>query len=474
MSLNNFFSISLRPLRKFLAHFAVKKTEKSIMKKIIKLSFLILIIFLNSCSKKEAIVVSPDDYHASVDKVVEVMIHDIFSPPVASRIFAYPNIASYEILRLKNPEFISLSNILPQMEAIPKPKDTTGLNYEVAALVAHMELSKRLIFSEEKIETFRDSIYDGWKTINESSFETSKTYGLDVANAVGQWMDKDNYKETRTMPKFSVFSDDESRWQPTPPAYMDGIEPHWNKIRTFAIDSASQFKPIPPPAFSMEEDSDFYKELREVYDISLELDKKGDDSEEVQIARFWDCNPYVSITRGHLMFATKKITPGAHWIGITKIASRKSDFDMMKTVYAYTMTSLGIADAFISCWDEKYRSNLVRPETLINKYFDDSWQPILQTPPFPEYTSGHSVVSGSASTILTAVFGDNFQFDDDTEMPYGLPIRSYESFNLAADEAAISRMYGGIHYRAACDVGLKQGRDLGSYFVEKLQVKRIN
>jgi hypothetical protein len=254
---------------------------------------------------------------------------------------------------------------------------------------------------------------------------------------------------------------------------MDGIEPHWNKIRPFALDSAAQFKPVPPPEFSMEEDSYFYKELREVFDISLKITEKGDTSEEIQIAQFWDCNPYVSITRGHLMFATKKITPGAHWIGITKIACRKTNSDIKQTIYAYTKTSLAIADGFISCWDEKYRSNLVRPETLINMHFDDNWKPILQTPPFPEYTSGHSVVSGSASTVLTTIFGDNFQFDDDTEVPYGLPVRSFESFNKAADEAAISRMYGGIHYRAAVEVGLKQGRQVGEHVINRLNVKHI-
>ena len=171
------------------------------------------------------------------------------------------------------------------------------------------------------------------------------------------------------------------------------------------------------------------------------------------------------------MFATKKITPGAHWIGITKIACRKNELDFNSTVNAYTKTSIGIFEAFISCWDEKYRSNLIRPETLINKHFDDSWKPILQTPPFPEYTSGHSVVSGCASTVLTSIFGDNYQFDDDTEIPYGLPVRSFESFNKAADEAAVSRLFGGIHYRAAIDVGLEQGRQLGQFVVEKLKLE---
>ena len=208
-----------------------------------------------------------------------------------------------------------------------------------------------------------------------------------------------------------------------------------------------------------------------MYDISNEITAKGDASEEIEIAKFWDCNPYVSVTRGHLMFATKKITPGAHWIGITKIASRNTESDFDDTLYAYTKTSIAIADAFISCWDEKYRSNLIRPETLINEHFDDSWQPVLQTPPFPEYTSGHSVVSGAAAVALTDIYGDNFAFDDDTELPYGLPIRSFNSFREAADEAAISRMYGGIHYRTAVEIGVNQGRDLGAFVVQNLDMK---
>jgi len=171
------------------------------------------------------------------------------------------------------------------------------------------------------------------------------------------------------------------------------------------------------------------------------------------------------------MFATKQITPGAHWIGITKIASRESNANFNKTVYAYTKTSIGIFDAFISCWDEKYRSNLIRPETLIHQNLDENWKPILQTPPFPEYSSGHSVVSGSAATILTDIFGEKFSFLDDTELPYGLPVRSFLSFNEAAQEAAISRMYGGIHYRFAIVIGLQQGIEVGELVVEKLVMK---
>ncbi|MBS3737493.1 vanadium-dependent haloperoxidase [Mesohalobacter halotolerans] len=441
------------------------KTGKFITHSVI----IFLIVLASSCQKKEPIVITPDHFHKSIDKVVDIMVHDIFSPPVASRVFVYPNIAAYEIISLKEGKFKSLSNQLNGFQNIPKPNNPEDINYELSALIAHMDLSKKLIFSEAMMESFRDSLYLKLEDQNKTVFENSKDYALQVSEHISQWMDKDNYKETRTMSKYSIDTEDISKWQPTPPAYMDGIEPHWNKIRPLVLDSASQFKPAPPPEFSMEEGTDFYKEVREVYDISNKITKDGDDSEEIEIAQFWDCNPYVSVTRGHLMFATKKITPGAHWIGITKIASKKSNYNIAETLHAYTLTSIAIFDAFISCWDEKYRSDLVRPETLINKYFNDNWKPILQTPPFPEYTSGHSVVSNAASIALTDIFGENFQFDDDTEVKYGLPVRSFDSFKDAAAEATISRMYGGIHYRVAVEVGATQGIDLGNYVIENIQ-----
>lgn len=449
-----------------------KYSNLSTMKKYVFI-LLAVVLFANCTEKKqEPIKISPDDLHNSIDHVIDIMIHDIFSPPVASRIFAYPNIAAYEIVAQTNPDYQSLSGQLKDLKPIPAIDTASAINPQLSALIAHMNISRQLIFSEDKFDVLQDSLFTKWKNMNEPEFEASKNYGLKVAEHIKEWMNKDNYSQTRTMPKFTVNTDDPARWQPTPPAYMDGIEPHWNKIRPFIIDSASQFKPVPPPPFSLEKDSDFYKELIEVYNISNDITKTGDESEEVAIAKFWDCNPYVSVTRGHLMFATKKITPGAHWIGITKIAAKKTNSNFDDTVFAYTKTSMAIADGFISCWDEKYRSNLIRPETLINQHIDENWKPILQTPPFPEYTSGHSVVSGAASTALTSIFGDDFSFEDDTETPYGLPIRKFNSFNEAADEAAISRMYGGIHYRAAVEVGVGQGRKIGDLLNSKIKMKK--
>jgi PAP2 superfamily len=136
------------------------------------------------------------------------------------------------------------------------------------------------------------------------------------------------------------------------------------------------------------------------------------------------------------------------------------------------MVSISLIDGFISCWDEKYRSKLIRPESYINQYIDENWLPILQTPPFPEYTSGHSVISGAASVALTHLFGENFSFTDSTEVVFGLPVRKFESFYQASSEAAISRMYGGIHYRPAVEEGLNEGKLLGSFVLSKIQTKQ--
>ena len=207
-------------------------------------------MLLLSCSREtKPIEITAEDLHASVDQLTDIMVHDIFSPPVASRVYAYPNIAAYEIMALQNDAYQSLQGQLTGLGSIPKPDPEAPVHYQVAALVAHMDLGRRLIFSEEMLTRFRDSLYTQWESRDADTFEASKAYGLEVADAIAQWMDLDNYKQTRTMSKFTVNTDDPARWQPTPPAYMEGIEPHWNKIRPFVIDSAAQFKPEPPPPF---------------------------------------------------------------------------------------------------------------------------------------------------------------------------------------------------------------------------------
>ena len=134
-----------------------------------------------------------------------------------------------------------------------------------------------------------------------------------------------------------------------------------------------------------------------------------------------------------------------------------------------TLEAVTLMDSFIGCWDEKYRSERVRPETFINKYIDIKWKPFLQTPPFPEYTSGHAVISNASASLLTYLLGDHFAYLDDTEIPFGVESRSFTSFNQAAEDASMSRFYGGIHFTDSILEGNKQGRNVAQNIIAKLQ-----
>ena len=188
------------------------------------------------------------------------------------------------------------------------------------------------------------------------------------------------------------------------------------------------------------------------------------------MAAFWDCNPFALEDEGHLKIGVKKISPGAHWIGITGIVCKAKSVSFSKALLVHTVLGITLLDAFLSCWDEKYRSNRIRPESAIRKFIDPGWKPFLQTPPFPEYPSGHSVISGAAAEILTHYFGDDVAFTDTTEVPYGAGTRQFKSFRLAANEAALSRFYGGIHFMDAIDNGLIEGRKIGVHVIEKVTI----
>lgn len=422
---------------------------------------------ISSCAqKKKDVEIEAALLHETMQRLTDVIVHDIFSPPVASRIYAYPSIAAYEVMVQTDPSYISLAGQLKGFDGIPTPEKEVDL--ELAAVQAFINVGRTLIFSEDKIEEYQNEFLTKIreKGLDETVLNNSIEYAKKVADDILAWSGKDNYKETRTFQKFAVI-DQEDRWQPTPPGYFEAIEPHWSKIRTFVIDSADQFTPVRPTKFDMTENSDFYNEVMEVYEVGKNLDE-----EQSEIASFWDCNPFVINVHGHAMFATKKITPGGHWIGIAKIACEIDSANLMKSAATYALTSLALADGFISCWDEKYRSNLIRPETVINQYIDQDWLPLLQTPPFPEYTSGHSVISGAAGVALTSIYGEPFPFEDDSELIYGLPVRNFDSFTAASDEAAISRLYGGIHYMPAIENGVAQGRKLGRYLVSKIKMKK--
>ena len=427
------------------------------------------LVFFISCSENKAYIEqlsNPELFQSAVKNLSDIIVYDIFSPPVASRVYMYPTIAAYEIMAQAKPtEYKSLATQLKGL--VKAPQITEKTNPELEAIYAYNIIGKTLIFSEDKMEVYQENLDKKIKDIGvpRSVRKASMKYAQSMADHILQWASKDMYNQTRTYPKYTIL-EGEKFWKPTPPDYMDGIEPHWNKIRTLVLDSVNQYQPKVPLSFDLTKDSPFQKQLQEVYEV---VDNLTD--EQVEIAKFWDCNPYVTHHRGHAMFATKKITPGGHWIGITAIATRKAKSNFAATVNAYAHVSIALFDAFISCWDEKWNTLVVRPETLINKHYDEEWLPLLQTPPFPEYTSGHSVISRASAVVLTKLYGENFAFEDTTEVAFGLPVRSFKSFIHASEEAAISRLYGGIHYMMAIEEGVEQGNKVGEHIAKRLQTQ---
>jgi len=194
--------------------------------------------------------------------------------------------------------------------------------------------------------------------------------------------------------------------------------------------------------------------------------------EQKHIANFWDDNPFKLNVVGHVMYGTKKFSPPGHWMSIVGIAAKKANADYPTTVYAYTITAIALFDAFIECWNVKYKYNTVRPETVINRNFDENWRPLLQTPPFPEYTCGHSTCSASAAEALTKAFGDNFSYTDTTELEFGIPNRSYKSFRDAAIENNWARFYGGLHFHHSCLVSNEYGGKVGALVATRLRMKK--
>lgn len=438
--------------------------------------FLIVTIFcFHSCSETNNInykeqLSDPELFQAAMQNLTDIVVYDIFSPPVASRVYLYPSVAAYEIMAYFNSDnFNSLKGQVKELRNIPIPENP-NIDPNLAAIFSFNQVGKALIFSEKKMEIFETNFDNKLKDFGVPSrvINASKEYADKVSKSILDWASKDMYSQTRTFPKYSILEGDRF-WKPTPPDYMDGIEPHWPKIRTMVLDSSNQFPPKDPIPFDLKKGSPFHKQLMEVYQVTNSLTE-----EQTNIAKFWDCNPYVSHHKGHAMFATKKITPGGHWIGITAIATRKAKSSFEDTINAYVNVSIALFDAFISCWDEKWETLVVRPETLINQYYDEEWLPLLQTPPFPEYTSGHSVISRAAALTLTDLFGENFDFVDTTEVSYGLPSRSYKSFINASEEAAISRLYGGIHYMMAITEGVAQGQNVGDFIVKNIQTKKMS
>lgn len=414
------------------------------------------------------------DYVANLKKVTDIMVNDVTSPVAAARYYAYVTLSAYEVQVILLPKKYPSIRQVVNMPTFSKLDEQLmrKANAEQAINFAVLKAGQKLLPSGTLLQSDIDSLVLKYKQKykNPQCADASLILADSIASRIVAWAKTDGFLKLNNLPRYTPKTGS-ANWKPTAPSFMAPIEPNWNTIRPFLLDSAAQFKPKPPVAFSKDTSSAFFQLMMETYAVGNRALM-----EEQDIAMFWDCNPFAVQQIGHVEFGLKKISPGGHWIGITGIACIKNKTTFNNSVLIHALVGLTMHDAFISCWDEKYRSNRVRPETAINQMIDKRWRPLLQTPPFPEYTSGHSVVSTASSVILERIFGSNFAFKDDSEVEFGLPIREFTSFKQAAKEAAISRLYGGIHYRDAVEDGEIQGRNIGALGVKKFEklIKLLN
>lgn len=430
-------------------------------------------VVLSSCSEKagdyKKFTEDPILYCKTVKKLNDVVLENNFPPMIATRNYTYANIAAYETMAAGNPQFTSLAGQIKHLPVMPKPEAGKEIDFSLAALFSFTKVGNAVTFPEGSMMGYYDELKEKAKEAGMTSaiLKNTMAFSDTVVATILKWSKGDNYAQTRSAEKYTV-KDEDGRWVPTPPMYAQAVEPKWSTIRTLVMDSSSQFMPPRPPLFDAKnKNSTYFKALVEVKNIgdSLTEDQK-------HIADFWDDNPFKLNVSGHVMFATKKFSPAGHWMNIVGIAAKEAKADFATTVAAYTETSIALFDAFISCWDEKYRSNYVRPETAINKYLGEEWRPYIQTPPFPSYTSGHATTSAAAAEVMTHWFGDKLSFTDTSSLEFGIESRRITSFREAAKEAAMSRLYGGIHYRFDNTEGNTCGKKLGTLVVERLKLKK--
>lgn len=443
------------------------------MKKVCTALAVLALVLFYSCNNKPAkqtYFADAFSYCKTVKELNEVVKFVGFAPIVADRNYTYANVAAYECIAAGYPkEYNSLSGQLNGFKIDVSAMTAKPIDYEFASMLAFCKVGEAVTFPEGSMKDYVDSLkkFATGTDMPSAMFDNSVAFADSVSKHVIEWSKSDNYAKTRSASRYTVI-DTPGRWIPTPPAYTSALEPHWDEIRPMVMDSATQFAAPPPIPFNMtDKNGPYYKQVMAV--------KNGVDSlspEQSHIAEFWDDLGGKLNVVGHIMFVTKKFSPPGHWMNIVGIAAQKSKASFRKTVAAYTLTSICMFDAFIQCWDAKYQYNMVRPETVINKYIDQDWRPFLQTPPFPEYTCGHCTVSAASAEALTKVFGDNFNYTDSSELEFGIPNRSFVSFRQAANENELARFYGGIHFLPSNKVGHQIGINVGSYIIGKLKLEK--
>lgn len=373
-----------------------------------------------------------------------------FSPPVAARAFGYLGVTLYESVVPGMPEHQSLAHQLNELGDLPQPEAGMSYHWPAAANSALASMTRWLFATTNAgNKAAIEQLYEQYNRqflmeIDSATLERSARHGEMVASAIFEWSKTDGGHEgyKRNFPADYQPPAGPGMWEPTTRAKgqpSPAMQPTWGNNRTFVTGDACEVEA--PLEYSEDPESAFYNEALEIYETVNRLTP-----EQREIARFWADDPF------------RTATPAGHSVSLLTQALAQEQAALDVAAESYAKMGIALADAFINCWRDKYQYNLVRPVTYIRQVIDPRWQPLLITPPFPEYPSGHSVESSAAAQILTSLFGEDYAFTDRTHETWGLAPRSFESFAGFAEEAGYSRMYGGIHYRAAVENGWEQGK----------------
>lgn len=426
---------------------------------------LFLSLFVFSCKKDDDDNSKSytDDYSAEVATEWMALLLKLtkegpgFTPPVAARAFGYAGLTLYESVRPGMPGYKSMAGkvngftagMLPEAE--DKPYHWGAVANAAMATIARSCYSNATAENKAAVDSLENHFAnDHFKPeVSQDVLDRSISYGKSVGSAMVAYAVSDFQAEcfNTNFPASYAPPVGPGLWEPTPPAFQKALQPYWGSVRPFLTKNVTETLPAPPPAYSTDLNSAFGKEAMEVYNTVKSLT-----AEQLLIANYWSDDP------------GKTATPPGHSIAILKQILEDENADLATAAEAFAKVGMGVHDAFVSCWHTKFIYNLLRPITFIQQQIEPGFTVPLNTPPFPEYTSGHSVQSGATSEILTRLFGPNYAFTDRTHVNRsdidGTP-RPFSSFYDFADEAAISRLYGGIHFRTAIEAGVAQGRIIG-------------
>jgi len=376
-----------------------------------------------------------------------------FSPPVAARALGYAGLTIYESVVPGLPEHQSLAGQLNGLSRLPQPEVGQAYHWGLSANAAQASILKNLFantsaankLSVDSLQTAFTEQFRKNEKLSQEVVDRSVVFGQRIATAIFEWSKTDKGHEgyARNLPADYVPPVGPGKWvQTTAGDAGRALQPYWGQNRTFLASNA-RMPPPAPLAFGTSASSPFFVQALEVYSTGKNLSE-----EQKTIAKFW-------------ADGGGTITPPGHSWNLTTLALRKSNADLGKAAEAYARVGIAVNDAFICCWKCKYTYNLVRPVSYIRSVIDANWTPLLPTPNFPEHLSGHSTQSGAAAQVLSDAFGYSFAFSDSTHLSRGFAPRAYKTFFEASEEAAVSRLYGGIHFRQANEVGLSEGRKIG-------------